>query len=128
VGRIRDILGLPLRAADLIDIHEIRFRDATTGAFVGSIDHPVRPQRPHSVAFSPDGRTLVVSYLPADFKGWSSSNPMIDWDVELWSIPTGKQVRGKSAWAAAVAASSLVLAVVGFDRWRARRRRPAAES
>ena len=118
VTTIRETLGLPLT----IDVHEIRFRDAATGAFVGSIDHSVRPFFPHSVTFSPDSRTLVVSYLPSDFKGWNSSNPMIDWNVELWDIPTGRQIRGRYAWAAALAAVSLVLVGAGFDRWRARRR------
>jgi WD40 repeat protein len=135
VSRIRGVLGLPPSGADLDDfinpptvgVHEIRFRDATTGAFVGSIDHSARPRPPHSVAFSPDGRTLVVSDLPADFKGCSSSNPMIDWTVELWDIPTGRQIRGAHAWAAALAAVSLVLAGAGFDRWRARRSRPPDE-
>jgi WD40 repeat protein len=136
VRKVRKALGLPIGAAGLygalypstIDVHEIRFRDAVTGAFVGSIDHSARPRPPHSVAFSPDGQTLVVSYLPADFKGWSSSNPMIDWNVEVWDIPTGRQIRRRYAWAAALAAVSLVLAGAGFDRWRARRRRSAGKS
>jgi hypothetical protein len=32
-------------------------------------------------------RTLVLKYLPADFRGWSSGNPMIEWSVELWDVP-----------------------------------------
>jgi WD40 repeat protein len=124
VTTIRETLGLPLT----IDVHEIRFRDAATGEFVGSIDYSARPRPPHSVTFSPDSKTLVVSYLPADFKGWNSSNPMIDWNVELWDIPTGRRIRRAYAWAAALAAAALVLAGAGFDRWRGRRLRPAAES
>ena len=45
VSRIRGALGLPIGAAGLyglldpptIDVHEIRFRDAATGEFIGSI-------------------------------------------------------------------------------------------
>jgi WD40 repeat protein len=136
LNKIRGALGLPIGAAALygllnpptIDVHEIRFRDAATGEFVGSIDYSARPGPPYSVTFSPDSQTLVVSYLPADFKGWSSSNPMINWNVELWDIPAGRQIRGAYAWAAALAASCLVLAGAGLDRWRGRRQRSPDES
>jgi hypothetical protein len=65
-------------------------------------------------SISPDGKTLVVSDLPGDFKGWD--------------IPAGRQMRGAYAWAAALAVSCLVLAGAGLDRWRGRRLRSPDES
>lgn len=104
-----------------IDIYEIKLRDAATGRLLSTIDRSARRHLPQSMTFSPDSKTLVVKYLPADFKGWSSQNPMIDWSVELWDIPTDWPPGEIYALASALITASLVLAGVWIDRRRGRR-------
>jgi len=100
------------------DVHEIRLRDAVTGRLVGLIDRSARPRTPSEVSFSPDGEVLIVKYLPERFPGWDSRNPMIDWSVDLWEVPTDKPRGGSSAPTAALAAASLVLVGAWIDRRR----------
>ena len=70
------------------------------------------------MTFSPDSKTLVVKYLPTDFKEWNSSNPMIDWSVELWDVPAGWPSGEIDSPAAVLTAASLVL----VGAWLVRRR------
>jgi WD40 repeat protein len=106
-----------------IEIREIKFYDTTTGRLVGTIDRPAKRHQLGPISFSPDGETLVVRYLPEGFRGWNSQNPMIDWSVELWDVPTGPPGARMSRLEAACAAAFLVLVLVGAwaDRRRARR-------
>jgi WD40 repeat protein len=104
-----------------INFYEIKLRDAATGRLLSTIDRSARRHLPQSMTFSPDSKTLVVKYLPADFKGWSSQNEMIDWSVELWDIPTDWPRGGIYELAPALSAASLVLAGVWIDRRRGRR-------
>ncbi len=107
-----------------VEVHEIRFLDAATGKLTGTIDRPARqdPNRtPYTMTFSPDSKSLLVKYLPKDFKGWSSQNPMIDWSVELWDLPSGRRIAGSHPLVAALAATLLVFAGAWLDRRRARR-------
>ena len=106
------------------DVHEIRFRDVATGRLVATIDRAARPMPPYSVMFSPDGKTLVLKYLPERFGGWNSSNPMIDWSVELWDVPSGRPGVVNFPLAAVLAASA-VLAGAWFARRTISRSRAA---
>src|SRR6185312_11473961 len=99
----------------------IRFRDAATGRLVGTIDRSGKPAPPGSVTFSPDGRTLVVKDLPGGFRGWDSRNPMIDWSVELWDVPTRWPRSEIVSMAAALTTASLVVVVSRLVRRRALR-------
>jgi hypothetical protein len=124
---IRKILGTVLRQVGLSSswtsrngpstaVRDVRFHDATTGRLVGAID--CTKKRPtYWLGFSPDSKTLIVSYHPSNF-AWDSRNPMIDWSVELWDVPTGRE----GGWMAAAIAVLLVLSGVIFD-WRRKRRR-----
>lgn len=99
-----------------IPVRDIRFHDAATGRLIGTID--CTKKRPtYSLGFSPDSKTLIVSYHPSNF-AWDSRNPMIDWSVELWDVPNGRDV----GWMAAAIAISLILTGMFFDRRRKRRR------
>jgi WD40 repeat protein len=120
---IRRSLGDPRSAfGDLalprINFHEIKLRDASTGRLLGTIDRSARGRPPHLMTFSPDGKTLVAKYLPVDFKGWNSQNPMINWSVELWDIPAGLLSSGMDSLAPALLAASLVFAGAWLDRRR----------
>jgi WD40 repeat protein len=132
VRRLRRAVGLQPMAGDLedilnpptVEVHEIRFLDAATGKFTGTIDRPARrdPERtPYTMTFSPDSKTLLVKYLPEDFGGWSSRNPMVDWSVELWDVPAGRRIAGSHSLVLALAATLLVFAGAWLDRRRARR-------
>jgi hypothetical protein len=57
-----------------IHFYEIKLRDAATGRLAATIDWSARGRGPDSMTFSPDSKTLVVKYFPADFKGRSSRN------------------------------------------------------
>jgi len=105
-----------------IDIYEIKLRDAATGRLLSTIDRSARRHLPQSMTFSPDSKMLVVKYLPADFKGWTSQNEMIDWLVELWDIPTEWPLGGIAELAPALIAACLVLTGAWIDRRRGRRR------
>ena len=52
----------------VIHFYEIKFRDAATGRMIGTIDCSKRGRPPDSMAFSSDSKTLVVKYLPANFR------------------------------------------------------------
>jgi len=127
VSLIRRAFGgnqLELEALSLPIIHfyEIKLRDASTGRLVSTSDCSARGHPPESMTFSPDSKTLVVKYLRADFKGWDSRNPMIDWSVELWDVPAGWPSGGFDSLVYALTAASLVLAGAWLDRRRALRR------
>ncbi len=132
IRKLRLAVGFQPTAADFeidfnppnVEVHEIRFLDSATGKLTGTIDRPSRrdPDRtPYTMTFSPDSKTLVVKYLPKDFKGWSSRNPMIDWSVELWDLPTSRRIAGSHPLAAALVATLLMFTGAWLDRRRGRR-------
>lgn len=136
INRLLRIVGLFWRVVGLspgwlpgkgasVPIRDIRFYDADTGQLIGTIDlskdHAKRGSEVPTVGFSPDGKTLVFSYPPVN-RSWDSRNPMVDWSVELWDVPTAGEMRWMAIWTAL----SLVFAGVVFDRRRRSRRNCSA--